>query len=61
MSHIKSKWIIDSKLTINLDKTNIFKLKGNNSPQHSLNTGSDGKHTAHTGKTRVLVHKPIII
>jgi hypothetical protein len=39
MSHVS-----DSKLAINLDKTNIIKLKRNNSPQHPLTTGYDEKH-----------------
>jgi len=49
MSHIT-----DSELAINLENTNIIKLKRNSSPQHPLNTGYDEKHTDQRGNTKFL-------
>jgi hypothetical protein len=32
-------------MAVNLDKTNIMKLVTNNSPQHALSIGYNGKYT----------------
>jgi hypothetical protein len=38
-----SKWFAANRLALNLDKTNIIKFAVNNSPQHALNIGYNGK------------------
>jgi hypothetical protein len=40
----KSKWFTANRLTLNLDRTNIIKFIANNSPQHALNIGYNGKY-----------------
>jgi hypothetical protein len=40
-----SKWFAANRLTLNPDKTNIIKFTANNSPQHALNIGYNGKCT----------------
>jgi hypothetical protein len=38
-----SKQFAANRLALNLDKTNIIKFIANNSPQHALNPGYNGK------------------
>jgi hypothetical protein len=42
LCHI-SKLFAANRLALNLDKTNIIKFTENNSPQHALNIGYNGK------------------
>jgi hypothetical protein len=49
-----SKWFAANRNALNPNKTNIIKFKANNSPQHALNIGYNGKCIEESVNTKFL-------
>jgi hypothetical protein len=49
-----SKWFAANRLALNLDRKEKSKFRGNNSPQHTLNIGYNGKHIEESVNTKFL-------